>query len=253
VSSKAQWTSSFTNVATVSSTGLVTLKAAGETDVIATYQGKSAGHTVRVQPAGPKTQFGAGQYLVNKDIAAGRYYADPASGCYWERQEGLGGSTSDIIANDFVGFNAGQIIVDILSKDLAFETDSDCGTWYNSPRRGLQANITMGTWLVGSQITPGTYRANVAYGCYWERLRDFTGEIGGIISNDFVSSAGTKMVEIRAGDVGFNSDDDCGEWTRISTVAGDGELTVGAESRSEIERNKQQYRQTSGLPSGRVK
>src|SRR5262245_54172650 len=43
-------------------------------------------------PSGPRTSFGNGQWLVGADIAAGRYFADPASGCYWERQRGLGGS-----------------------------------------------------------------------------------------------------------------------------------------------------------------
>lgn len=47
VTGQAQWTSSNQIVATVSNTGLVTILTTGETDVLATYQGKSGGHTVR--------------------------------------------------------------------------------------------------------------------------------------------------------------------------------------------------------------
>ncbi len=47
VTGQAQWTSSNQTVATVSNTGLVTILTTGETDVLATYQGKSGGHTVR--------------------------------------------------------------------------------------------------------------------------------------------------------------------------------------------------------------
>ena len=47
VSSLAQWNSTNPNVATVTASGLVTIVAAGESDVAATYQGRTAGHTVR--------------------------------------------------------------------------------------------------------------------------------------------------------------------------------------------------------------
>ncbi len=254
VTSSAQWTSANANVATVSSSGLVTLKNAGESDIVATYQGKMDGQTVRLKPAGPKTTFGQGQYLVGSDIAAGRYFADPpSSGCYWERQSGLGGTLAEIISNDFVGFNAAQLIVDILGTDRAFETDSDCGTWYDTPRHGAQATVSLGTWLVGSQVTPGTYRADVQAGCYWERLRNFTGELNGIVANDFVSSAGTQLVTIRAEDSGFSTDDDCGTWVRIGDPTSLGEMMSAerAQSPAEIERLRSMNRQRSGFPSRR--
>jgi hypothetical protein len=190
------------------------------TDYVSTSKGVTltSNQTVSFQlvRAGPRTTFGAGQYLVGTDIAAGRYFSAPSNGCYWERQSGLGGTLGEIIANDFIGFTAAQWIVDIRSSDRAFKTDADCGTWYNAPRQGAQASIPPGVWLVGSQITPGTYRATVQSGCYWERLRDFTGTLSGIIANDFVSSAGSQLVSIAAGDVGFSNDADCGTWTRVS-------------------------------------
>jgi hypothetical protein len=246
VTAQAQWNSSNPSIAAVSSSGVVTFKSSGDSDVVAVYQGKSSGQTIRLQPAGPRTSFGSGQYLVGKDIAPGRYFSDPpSSGCYWERQKGLGGSLNDILANDFVGFNAGQLIVDVLPTDLAFKTDADCGTWFNSPRSGAQSTLVPGTWLVGSQISPGTYRTSALSGCYWERLRDFSGNIGAIIANDFVSSAGQQLVAISGSDVGFSTDDDCGSWGRssaVTTLASGHSPFARQQSPSEIEQNRDRQR-----------
>jgi hypothetical protein len=163
--------------------------------------------------------FGAGMYLVGKDIPAGRYYTVPAvrGGCYWERLSGLGGSLGEIVANDFIGAGFGQAIVDIAASDLAFSTDVDCGTWYTTPRLGSQSSIPSGLWLVGAQIAPGTYQTNAKYGCYLERLRNFGGNFSAIIANNFVSTAGNQLVSIAASDVGFSTNGDCGVWTRVSS------------------------------------
>jgi hypothetical protein len=174
----------------------------------------------QLQRAGPRTQFGSGQYRVNTDIAPGRYYSVPSDGCYWERQKGLGGTTSDIIANEFIGFDAGQWIVELKASDLAFQTDPECGIWYNTPRTGsLGSTIRPGMWLVGSQVSPGRYAAATSDGCYWERLRDFSGTSNGIIANDFVSGGGSRLVEVRRADLGFSTDDDCGDWNRTSSLS----------------------------------
>lgn len=199
------------------------------------------------RPPGPRTTFGAGKYLVGSDIASGRYFSDPADGCYWERLSGLGGSLDDIIANEFVGFNASQWVVDIWNSDKAFSTDSDCSTWFQSPRRGHEANISPGVWLVGSQVSPGLYRANVSSGCYWERMRDFTGTLDGIIDNDFIGSAGPQLVEIRSGDVGFYNDGDCGTWTPASSLAEGDVLRSSPHSHSEIMANRSNHRLANGL------
>lgn len=161
--------------------------------------------------------FGAGLYVVGTDINPGRYYTDPASGCYWERLSGFGGTFGEIVANEFIGHDAGQEVVDIVATDVGFSTDADCGTWFDSQRGGgSPSTIAPGNWVVGSQVTPGTYSATVGAGCYWERLRDFTGNFTGIIANDFVPTAGPQTVSINASDVGFQTDGDCGTWTRVS-------------------------------------
>jgi hypothetical protein len=167
----------------------------------------------------PAVTFGTGVYLVGKDIPAGRYYTVPANGCYWERLSGLGGTLAEIIANDFISGYA-QAIVDIKASDLAFSTNAGCGTWFSTPRVAFQAAFSSGTWLVGAQISSGTYQANASSGCYWERLRDFTGDFTSIIANNFVSGAGPQLVSIAAGDVGFTTNSSCGTWTRVSSQTG---------------------------------
>jgi hypothetical protein len=195
---------------------------------------------------GPRTQFGPGQYLVNTEIVAGRYYSNPASGCYWERESGLGGSLGEIIANDFISDNYGQAIVDILSTDLAFQTDLECGTWFkDSPRRGLEANISPGIWLVGPQVNPGVYRANVMSGCYWERLRGFTHRgVDDIIANDFIGTAGQQLVEVRSTDVGFQSNASCGIWTPATAFTAP---VTPVQSSAEIDANRAAARAQRGV------
>jgi hypothetical protein len=67
-------------------------------------------------------------------------------------------------------------------------------------------------WLVGSQVTPGTYRTQAQSGCFWARLRDASGQIGSTIANDFVSSAGQILVSISDTDFAFQTDQECGTW-----------------------------------------
>jgi len=179
--------------------------------------------------------FSPGQHLVGADIDAGRYFADPESGCYWERQSGAGGTLDDVLANTFVGFDSPQEIVDILASDFAFEGDGDCGDWFAEPREGMQVGIPPGRWLVGAQVAPGLYRVDAGAACYWERLANFDGTLRAIIANDFVGDGGAQLVEIQAGDVGFYTDDDCGTW---ATSSGDVAPAVRGQSRGDIERNK---------------
>ena len=69
-----------------------------------------------------------------------------------------------------------------------------------------------GTYLVGVDISPGTFRVNARNGCYWERLKNFSGELGGIIAND--NTKGSTIVEIASSDAGFSSHH-CGDWEKV--------------------------------------
>ncbi|WP_329108566.1 hypothetical protein OG792_07890 [Micromonospora sp. NBC_01699] len=64
-----------------------------------------------------------------------------------------------------------------------------------------------GTYLVGSEIKPGTYVVTDVKGCYWERQnRD-----GGTIDNYFTAGARRVQVTIRSTDYAFHAEG-CGEW-----------------------------------------
>jgi hypothetical protein len=167
---------------------------------------------------GDEITFGPGKHLVGVAIAAGRYFSDPAAGCYWERQAGTAGIAAQTIAFGFVGFDAAQWVVDIAATDAAFESNAACGTWSNHPRTA-PANIAAGRWLVGTQVPPGTYRSEAAAGCYWERLRDFSGGAHSVAASDLVPAAGPAFVTILPGDAGFSADARCGAWTHVSLAA----------------------------------
>jgi hypothetical protein len=75
-----------------------------------------------------------------------------------------------------------------------------------------------GTWLVPSEVAPGTWRATVPAseraGCYYVRLKEPSDELDAIIDNDRVSAGGTATVIIKATDGAFKTSR-CGTWTKI--------------------------------------
>jgi hypothetical protein len=221
----------------------IVARATGYIDKTALVTVVASGTTLNftLTPSVPKTQFGAGQYRVNIDIAAGRYYANPITNCYWEVNATASGSGT-ILANRFIDFDAGQEIVDILPSDPFFETRSECGTWFNTPRPAPPSGtLTPGRWLVGTQVQPGTYASTVAMNCYWERTSNFRGSHADILGNAFISTAGQRFVTIVAGDAGFYSTSECGTWTKTNAI-----VSPSSQSRSEIENNRVRYQQRTG-------
>ena len=199
-------------------------------------------------PVSSRQSFGAGTWIVNEDIAPGRYFTNPARGCYWERLSATTGASSDILANEVISFDASQEIVDILNSDYAFKPDSDCGTWSQTPVRSPSSGtIPPGRWLVGSQVAAGEYEVNASRGCYWERLRSFGNNTRSVIANDFVSGGGRQIVTIRSSDVGFYGDAECGTWTRRGSRQSFSTQTAPAVTPSTIERNRQLYREKTVL------
>lgn len=74
------------------------------------------------------------------------------------------------------------------------------------------ASFGEGTYQVGADIEPGTYRAPGGQNCYWARLRNFSGGLNSIIANGGFQK--NVVVEILASDTGFESNN-CGTWSRI--------------------------------------
>lgn len=69
-----------------------------------------------------------------------------------------------------------------------------------------------GTFEVGKDIQPGTYRTRVASpNCYYARLKGFGGTTDDIVANDNTDTP--AIVTISATDKGFQSNN-CGTWTK---------------------------------------
>lgn len=68
-----------------------------------------------------------------------------------------------------------------------------------------------GTWLVGKDIKPGTYRSTSDDTCYWARLKDTDGDLDSILAN---SNGGNQVVTIKKSDNAFESAR-CAPWTKV--------------------------------------
>lgn len=161
-------------------------------------------------PVDPNPHFGEGIYKVGTDIQAGTYRTRTASsGCYWERLAGFTGELSDIISNEGTDNPA---IVTILPTDVGFSTHN-CSTWTQdlSVITASQTSFGAGTYLVGIDIQPGTYKSQATDSCYWERLSGFSGNLKDILANDNAETS--TIVTIKSTDKGFESHG-CGTWTK---------------------------------------
>ncbi len=157
--------------------------------------------------------FGDGTYVVGKTIKAGTYRASgPGASCYWERLKGFSGSYSDVIANNFTGDPS---VVTIASSDKGFRTNG-CGTWTSdlSPITKSKTSFGPGTYIVNTDMKPGTYRAAGGKSCYWARLSGFGGSTSEVIANGLPT--GNVIVTIAATDKGFESSG-CGRFTTSAT------------------------------------
>ncbi len=69
-----------------------------------------------------------------------------------------------------------------------------------------------GLYLVGTEVAPGTYRAESGGDCYWERLSGLSGSFDDLIANGL--GAADATVTIQSSDTAFSSSG-CGRWSRI--------------------------------------
>jgi hypothetical protein len=149
--------------------------------------------------------------MVPSDVHAGTYrIRESGSPCYWERLKDFSGTLDSVLANDV---STDPEVVTILSTDAGFKSTS-CGTWTSdlSAITTSQTSFGAGTYIVGTDMQPGTYKAtNVGDTCYWARLAGFTGTVHDIIANDVGNPS--PIATIAATDKGFTSKD-CGTWQK---------------------------------------
>lgn len=154
--------------------------------------------------------FSDGTHVIGKEVPAGTYRTRGGATCYWARLKSFSGSVSAIAANDN---SSGPAVVTIARTDKGFQSNR-CGTWTSNLKRMSKrlTKITPGTFIVKTDIAPGTYRSKGGSSCYWARLRSFGGGLSAIIANG--NATGAAVVTIAAGDKGFKSQR-CAIWTRI--------------------------------------
>ena len=146
-----------------------------------------------------------GTYLVGTDIRPGIYKGqagyDLFASCYWARLQDLSGSLDAVLANDN---SIGQFYVEVKESDYAFETRCELRFLpsFPEPPTEFPQRIMPGTYLVGIDIQPGTYRGQagteITDSCYWARLRDVSGELEAIIAND--NAIGQFYVQVQPSD-----------------------------------------------------
>ena len=155
--------------------------------------------------------FGDGTWVVGSDIQAGTYRSSKTSSdCYWERLSGFSGELDDIIAN---GVTDAIWVVEIASTDAGFSTER-CGTWTeatSATTSSLTSPFGDGVFLVGMDISPGTWKSPGGDYCYWARLSGFSGELGHIKTNG--AGGSNNILTIEPADKGFESSN-CGTWTK---------------------------------------
>jgi hypothetical protein len=83
----------------------------------------------------------------------------------------------------------------------------------SAPSGPLSVISRDGTYQVGVDIVPGTYRSAGGPTCYWERLSGLGGTTGEIIANSFGS--GPQVVTIASSDAAFKTER-CGTWATTS-------------------------------------
>jgi hypothetical protein len=89
-----------------------------------------------------------------------------------------------------------------------------------------QPSFGDGTYQVGADIQPGTYRTRVGSpNCYWERLKNFTGGMNSILAN--ANTYAPAIVTIRPTDAGFNSQG-CATWTKDLSAITASKTSFGA-------------------------
>jgi hypothetical protein len=168
------------------------------------------------KPTPKPASFGEGDLIVGADVRPGTYRTrQPAFLCYWERLSGFSGGLNDIIAN---GSGSGYSVVTIGKSDKGFSS-SGCGTWtadLSQVKRPGAPIAEDGTYIVGTDVTPGTWRSRGggSFACYAARLSGFGGTLNDIISNE-IGTNGGLIVTIARSDAGFETSG-CGKWERIN-------------------------------------
>lgn len=187
--------------------------------------------------------FNDGMHLVGRDVAPGVYRATEhvSTRCRWVRLSDWSwtvGVITERVQRDVA-------VAEIAASDAGFFSEG-CGEWVPvdvavTGDAAPTAEFGDGAHRVGEDIAVGVYRSDQQFQvgeCRWARLSDFGGTQSGRVATGG-SEDGDWIVEVRAGDAGFESSG-CGRWhlveeseqgVTLSTAGelGDGVYRVGLE------------------------
>ena len=143
-------------------------------------------------------------YQVGTDIQPGIYAGlagtDVSGSCYWARLSGASGDFSELYRQRESHWT---VYVEIQPTDKYFEVDCGVTPLKDWPApAGPLSEIGPGMYLVGRDITPGTYRGkagtDVLSSCYWARLSGLSEDFDDLIAND--NATGSYYVSVDASD-----------------------------------------------------
>jgi hypothetical protein len=142
-------------------------------------------------PPPPATTFADGDHAVGTAIAVGRYRAPGSANCSWTRR------TTQQVVGSWTG--RGPAVIDILGTDAAVAA-SGCGTFSMLPAAPTTppppaASLGEGTWIVGTDIAPGSWSTAGGPSCTWTRVRDFLGTPESVVEQGTATSAATVALD----------------------------------------------------------
>ncbi|WNV74763.1 hypothetical protein [Geodermatophilus sp. DSM 44513] len=197
-----------------------------------------------------------GRYFVKNDLSTGVAssefsYGDPGDAVLVGRWSGAQAGDTLGVRRGATYFLRNSLTSGVADRVLDYGEPTDTafsGDWNGDRidtlgvRRGAAApppppppgngSFGDGTYRIGADVAPGTYRASATTDdCYWERVSGFGGSLDEIIANGIGSP---EIVTIEAGDAGFESSR-CGTWQPLAstyppapqTVFGSGTFQVG--------------------------
>lgn len=158
-------------------------------------------------PSGDTPIPGDGTYRVGSEVQPGVYVGTGSEECQYQRLGKMDAGYDDVIVRGLLD----RPVIEIMAGDGGFRTDG-CGSW--TPLESYSGTLSTeipgdGLWLVGTDVEPGTYRAEGGEWCLWQRLEAFAPELDSVISG-----GSNKLVTIEEGDLGFVTEG-CGAWSQV--------------------------------------
>ena len=151
-------------------------------------------------------------------MAPGRYRATTPESCTFERRSAFSGEYYEdrrYVDEGWAGRSSVLAIVDIEPTDVGFESKGCAWSADLTPTSRPGQAFGEGTYVVGSEVAPGRYRARPSGGaCSWTRLSKFGGSYGndtGVVGRWWVRGR-SEVVDIASTDAGFYSSG-CGTWS----------------------------------------